>query len=294
MLHFDHGAPAARFMLRRHLDAPSHPPAVGFQRRRPVSILGCRMRALARAPKPGTMRAAMETELENRQPLQRLFAEVAPTYELVNRVLTFGLDAHWRRKAARLAAAEGGRAWMDACSGTGELAANLRALAPAETQVMSLDFCRPMLARAAAKPSGRKIDFVLADVKALPFADASLDLITISFATRNINLSRAALVRTFAEFRRVLRPGGRFVNLETSQPRSRIVRALFHAYIRLVVRRVGALISGSRAGYAYLGTTIPRFYPAEELTAILKEAGFVEVRVKRLLFGAAAIHLARV
>lgn len=251
------------------------------------------MRALARAMKPDTMWVTMETELKKLQPLQRLFAEVAPTYELVNRVLTFGLDAHWRRKAARLAAAGGGAAWLDVCSGTGETAVNLRALAPPGTRVVALDFCRPMLARAAAKPAGREIDFVLGDVKALPFADAGLDLITISFATRNINLSRAALVRTFAEFRRVLRPGGRFVNLETSQPRSRIVRALFHAYIRLVVRRVGALISGSQAGYAYLGTTIPRFYPAEELAAVLKEAGFSQVRVKRLMFGAAAIHLAR-
>lgn len=236
----------------------------------------------------------MKTELHKMHPLQKLFAEVAPTYELVNRILTFGLDGRWRRKAARLAAAGGGYAWLDVCSGTGETALNLRALAPAETRVIALDFCRPMLDRAAAKTAGRGIDFVLGDVKALPFADASLDLVTISFATRNINLSRAVLVRTFAEFRRVLRPGGRFVNVETSQPRSRFVRALFHAYIRLAVRRVGALISGSRAGYAYLGATIPRFYGAEELAAILKEAGFAEVRVKRLMLGAAAIHLARV
>jgi len=235
----------------------------------------------------------MEIQSEKRQPLQDLFADVAPTYERVNRALTFGLDVRWRRKAARIAAAEGGEIWMDACSGTGETAANLRALAPPATRVISLDFCPPMLARAAAKPAGRAIDFVLGDVKALPFSDASLDLITISFATRNINLSREILGRTFAEFRRVLKPGGRFVNVETSQPRSRAVRALFHAYVRLAVRRVGTLISGSRAGYAYLGATIPRFYPPAELAAILREAGFGEVRVKTLMLGAAAIHVAR-
>ena len=235
----------------------------------------------------------MEIKSESPQRLQTLFAEVAPTYERANRILTFGLDVRWRRKAARIAAEGGGSVWMDVCSGTGETAANLRALAPPATRVISLDFCPPMLARAAAKPAGRAIDFVLGDVKALPFSDASLDLITISFATRNINLSREILGRTFAEFRRVLKPGGRFVNVETSQPRSRAVRALFHAYVRLAVRRVGTLISGSRAGYAYLGATIPRFYPPAELEAILKEAGFVEVRVKSLLLGAAAIHIAR-
>jgi demethylmenaquinone methyltransferase/2-methoxy-6-polyprenyl-1,4-benzoquinol methylase len=240
------------------------------------------------------IRTAMEIKSEKRQPLQDLFAEVAPTYDRVNRALTFGLDVRWRRKAARIAAADGGRMWMDVCSGTGETAANLRALALPPIRVISLDFCPPMLARAVAKPTGRPIDFVLGDVKALPFADASLDLITISFATRNINLSRDALTRTFAEFRRVLGPGGRFVNVETSQPGSKIVRAFFHAYIRLAVRRVGTLLSGSRAGYAYLGATIPRFYPADELAAIMKEAGFAEVRVTKLMFGAAAIHLARV
>lgn len=236
----------------------------------------------------------MEIKSDKPQPLQTLFAEVAPTYERVNRALTFGLDVKWRRKAARIAAEGGGSSWMDVCSGTGETAANLRRLAAPSTLVVSLDFCPPMLARAVSKPSGNAIDFVLSDVKALPFADSSLDLITISFATRNINLSREVLTRTFAEFRRVLRPGGRFVNVETSQPPSRIVRAFFHAYIRLAVKRVGTLISGSRAGYAYLGSTIPKFYPAEELAAIMREAGFAEVRVKRLMLGAAAIHLARV
>jgi len=236
----------------------------------------------------------MEIKSDKPQPLQTLFAEVAPTYERVNRTLTFGLDVKWRRKAARIAAEGDGSRWMDVCSGTGEMAANLRKLAPPSTLVISLDFCPPMLAQAVAKPAGNAIAFVLGDVKALPFTDASLDLITVSFATRNINLSREVLTRTFSEFRRVLRPAGRFVNVETSQPSSRIIRAFFHAYIRLAVKRVGTLISGSRAGYAYLGSTIPKFYPAEELAAIMREAGFPEVRVKRLMLGAAAIHLALV
>jgi demethylmenaquinone methyltransferase/2-methoxy-6-polyprenyl-1,4-benzoquinol methylase len=137
------------------------------------------------------------------------------------------------------------------------------------------------------------VDFVLGDVKRLPFPDGTFDLVTISFATRNINLSREVLTATFAEFRRVLRPGARFVNLETSQPRLRVVRSLFHAYIKVIVKRVGTRISGSRAGYAYLATTIPRFYGARELAGILKDAGFASVAVKPLLLGAAAIHIAR-
>jgi demethylmenaquinone methyltransferase/2-methoxy-6-polyprenyl-1,4-benzoquinol methylase len=125
----------------------------------------------------------------------------------------------------------------------------------------------------------------------LPFADQSLDLITISFATRNINLSKDTLIQTFAEFHRVLRPGGRFVNLETSQPTSSIVRRGFHLYIKLFVRSIGAFISGSRAGYAYLAHTMPRFYPAEELADLMRQAGFHQVTYQKMFLGVAAIHL---
>jgi demethylmenaquinone methyltransferase/2-methoxy-6-polyprenyl-1,4-benzoquinol methylase len=231
-----------------------------------------------------------EPELANR-PLQEIFSEVAGTYERVNRVLTLGLDRPWRRTAAKRAARDGGTRWLDVCSGTGEMAENLSRRAAAGVEIIALDFSLPMLSHARAKPMARPVRFVLGDVKRLPFLDGTFDLVTISFATRNINLSREVLAATYTEFLRVLRPGGRFVNLETSQPGSRIVRALFHFYVRLLVKRVGTKISGFRAGYAYLSTTIPRFYGAEELTGILREAGFASVSCERLFFGAAAIHI---
>jgi len=227
------------------------------------------------------------------RPLQEIFGEVAGTYELVNRVLTLGLDRPWRRAAARRAAREGGARWLDVCSGTGEMAQNLSRRAGEGVEIVALDFSLPMLAQARAKAMARPVEFVLGDVKRLPFPDGAFDLVTISFATRNINLSREVLTATYAEFRRVLGPGGRFVNLETSQPRAAIVRALFHAYVKILVKRIGTRISGSRAGYAYLATTIPRFYGPAELAGILKEAGFASVSAKALMFGAAAIHIAR-
>jgi demethylmenaquinone methyltransferase / 2-methoxy-6-polyprenyl-1,4-benzoquinol methylase len=227
------------------------------------------------------------------RPLREIFGEVAPTYEKVNRVLTLGFDRRWRRAAARIAASEGGERWLDVCSGTGEMAEGLARRAGRSTVVTALDFSLPMLAHARGKVMARPVDFVLGDVKSLPFPDAAFDLVTISFATRNINLSRPALVATFAEFHRVLRPGGRFVNLETSQPKARFVRRLFHAYVAVLVKRVGTRLSGSLAGYAYLSATIPRFYGAGELAAILQEAGFAAVSFRRLLFGAAAVHVSR-
>jgi demethylmenaquinone methyltransferase/2-methoxy-6-polyprenyl-1,4-benzoquinol methylase len=147
-----------------------------------------------------------------------------------------------------------------------------------------------MMDVAREKPEAQNIAFVVSDVKALEFPDNSLDLVTIAFATRNINVNRDALIQTFAEFRRVLKPGGRFINLETSQPSSRLIRWLFHAYVKLFVKVVGGLISGSYSGYAYLRHTIPRFYPPEELRDIMCRAGFTNVTYRTMMFGVAAIH----
>jgi demethylmenaquinone methyltransferase/2-methoxy-6-polyprenyl-1,4-benzoquinol methylase len=224
--------------------------------------------------------------------MQETFRQAAGTYELVNHVLTFGLDMIWRRRAARFAASGGGARWMDICSGTGEMAVHLRRLAPPDVQVVAVDLTAAMLAQAAAKPEASDIGFAVANVRALPFADATFDLLTISFATRNVNISREILLEVFREAHRVLKPGGRFVNLETSQPPNPVIRWLFHTYIRLFVRPVGQLISGSRAAYAYLSHTIPRFYTAAELAAIFREAGFAELAVAPMMFGAAAIHVA--
>ncbi len=223
--------------------------------------------------------------------VQRTFStSVSTTYELVNHILTFGLDTLWRRRAARIAAAPGGTRWADMCTGTGEMACYLRRLAASGTTIHAVDFSLPMMAQAMKKPEARNIDFVVSDVKALPFPDEYFDLATISFATRNISLNSEVLTQTFAEFRRVLKPGGRFINLETSQPSSLLVRRLLHFYVRLLVKLVGGLISGSHRGYAYLAHTIPRFYAPEELSDIMRRAGFRKVTCLKLLFGVAAIH----
>jgi len=226
--------------------------------------------------------------------IQRIFAEAAATYELVNRVLTLGLDRRWRRQAAGIAAAgaEPGE-WVDMCTGTGEMAVYLKRLAPEGTRVRGVDMSAAMLAEARKNPEAGNIDFTQAEITALPFPDKSVDLITMSFATRNVNLSREALLRAFSELHRVLKGGGLFVNLETSQPASPLMRRCFHLYVRLLVIPVGRSISGSNAAYAYLARTIPRFYAADELAGIMRDAGFGEVHFRHLLLGAVAIHEAR-
>lgn len=222
--------------------------------------------------------------------IRKIFSEVPRTYELVNHVLTFGLDILWRTKAAKVATMGGGRRWLDVCSGTGEMAVYLRRLANRKTMVVAADFSIPMIRKAIEKSEAHQIVFTLADASTLPFRDGTFDLVTISFATRNINVSRNILIQCFCEFYRILRPGGVFVNLETSQPPSRLIKRLFLLYVWLVVRPLGYIISGSKAGYAYLSHTIPRFYSANEFAGIIRQAGFVKVNFHHMMFGVVAIH----
>jgi demethylmenaquinone methyltransferase/2-methoxy-6-polyprenyl-1,4-benzoquinol methylase len=228
-----------------------------------------------------------------RKGIQRIFSDVVKTYELVNHVLTFGLDIIWRRKAARLASKKGGSHWLDVCSGTGEMALNLSRLANKKVKIVSVDFCTPMLERGKEKRNISNLSPVLADALCLPFPDETFDILTISFATRNINPRRDVLIDHLEEFCRVLKRGGFFINLETSQPSVKMIQALFHLYIKLTVKPLGYLISGSKAGYTYLSSTIPRFYPPEEFSSIIQEAGFAQVTHRPLFFGVAAIHFAQ-
>ena len=181
---------------------------------------------------------------------------------------------------------------MDICSGTGEMAFYLSRLAPERTQVFAVDFALPMVDQALKKKDSHKIFFILSDINVLPFPDKTFDLVTISFATRNINLNRERLLQSLQEIKRILKPKGRFVSLETSQPSSSLIRKLFHIYVRLAVKPIGQIISGSKSAYSYLSHTIPRFYSTEEFAEILLQAGFAQVTFERMLFGVTAVHTA--
>lgn len=222
--------------------------------------------------------------------IRTIFSEVSTTYETVNHIMTFGLDRVWRRRTAKIAARGGGSTWIDLCTGTGETAIYLSHYAPDDTTIFAVDFSLPMITEAAGKTKAETINFVVSDVGALPFPDNSLDLITMSFATRNINTSRNDLIDRFSEFYRILKPGGRFVTLETSQPPVPFIRWWFHLYVKLAVEAIGSRISGSRTAYAYLAKSMLRFYDAKELAGLLRRAGFENIGIKRYLFGAVAVH----
>jgi demethylmenaquinone methyltransferase/2-methoxy-6-polyprenyl-1,4-benzoquinol methylase len=227
------------------------------------------------------------------QGLRRLYAGVAGTYERVNHALTLGLDRRWRVAATRWAAPLAPCRCLDLCSGTGEMAEGLRRVLGRDLPVVCADLSRDMLEHARAKALLAGAGLTIAEARALPFRDASFDLVTMGFAARNVHTDRAAFLDAARELRRVLTPGGAYLNLETSQPASPLLRRLFHLYVAATVRPLGRLLSHSPAGYRYLAYTIPRFCDGDAFAALLLEAGFSPVAVHPLLGGVAAIHFAR-
>ena len=222
----------------------------------------------------------------------KVFSEVAHHYELVNHILTFGLDIPWRKRAAQIAAVGEGTLWLEVCSGTGDMATNLMKHAGPETKIVVSDFSLPMLSKAKDKEELKDATISLTDSIQLPFADDTFDLVIISFATRNITPTRERLITFLQEFHRILRPRGRFINLETSQPSLMPLRIAFRFYTKQIIKLVGRLISGSKTGYGYLAHTVPRFFNVEDLSDILYEAGYSKVNYVTMTFGAVAVHRA--
>ena len=211
--------------------------------------------------------------------VRTMFDRIAPVYDLMNRVMTAGLDGRWRRLTARAAVRPGDRV-LDACCGTGDLAlADERA----GGRVVGLDFSERMLERARRKSEA--IEWVQGDLLELPFDDASFDAATVGFGVRNV----ADLERSLRELRRVLRPGGRLGILEITEPRGLLrpfYRLWFYGIVPLLVGRV--LRGGS--AYSYLPASVRRFPGPEELAAQLERAGFEDVSFRLLAGGIVALH----
>ena len=228
--------------------------------------------------------------------LHEIFTAVPDKYDLINRIFTCGQDSRWRLKAVRLCLTTQPAKILDLCCGTGDLAITLAELAPSSIEVIGLDYSPPMLEKAAEK-AGRvqlktKLNFIHGDVSDLPFHDGYFDCIGISFAFRNLTYNNPNTSRYLSEIVRVLKKGGYFIIVESSQPPNKLIRTLDHFYLRTFVRWMGTLLSKNKAAYNYLTESASKFYTAEELGDLLVKAGFSAVSVKRLFFGATAIHVA--
>ncbi len=222
--------------------------------------------------------------------IKNLFSKIPDRYDLINKILTFGLDHFWRKILAKNIRSLKKSLVLDVCSGTGKQIEEINKNSNKEKGLFALDFCLPMLFKAK---SLKRVKLLASDAKKMPFKDETFDIITISFATRNLNTSKENLKNTFIEFYRVLKKDGYFLNLETTQPPFFLLKTFLKIYCKTVVKPLGGLISSSKEAYSYLSHTIPSFYSALELKEILKGVGFSEVNFKYLFPYVVAIHISK-
>lgn len=222
---------------------------------------------------------SVETGRLPSEDVRRMFDRISPVYDLMNRVMTAGLDRRWRRATVAAVVRPGDRV-LDACCGTGDLAVEA---SRAGARVVGLDFSGEMLARARRKSSA--VEWVEGDVLALPFEDGAFDVATVGFGIRNV----ADLDAGLAELARVVRPGGRLGCLEITRPRG-LLRPFFRLWFDRIVPLLGKVLPGG-AAYTYLPASVRRFPGPEDLAAALERAGFGAVSWRLFGGGIVALHV---
>ena len=222
--------------------------------------------------------------------IESMFDAIVPHYDLMNRVMTAGLDRRWRAAAAAVAAPPPGAPILDACCGSGDLVLALARTHPA-SPLTGIDFSASMLdlARDKAARAGVAADFVRGDLLALPFDDGVFGAVSVGWGVRNV----ADLDRAFAEMVRVARAGARVVCLEATTPASAVGRRFHAVWFDRIVPAMGAL-AGAAEAYAYLPASVRSFPDVERLAAIMRSAGLDRVRYQRFGLGAMALHVGEV
>jgi demethylmenaquinone methyltransferase/2-methoxy-6-polyprenyl-1,4-benzoquinol methylase len=217
-----------------------------------------------------------------------MFDRIAPRYDLLNRLLSAGIDVRWRRAAVDFLELAGPARVLDLCSGTADLLIEVLGR-DARRSGTGVDLSVPMLARGLRKirdrGMGGRAALVAGDAEALPCADACFDAALVAFGIRNVGVPGDAL----REVARVLRPGGRLVVLEFSIPGGVLGRA-YSVYFSHVLPRIGAMISGHGAAYSYLPASVSRFPGPAEFARLMESSGFEEVRLKKLTGGIAHLY----
>jgi len=219
-----------------------------------------------------------------------MFESIAPRYDFLNRVLSLGIDRRWRSFAVgQLRIPDGGKV-LDMATGTGDVALEIAARTPASVRIVGEDFTRGMLTIGKEKievsPFRSRIFLVNAPCEAIPHPDRTFDGVTIAFGIRNV-VDRPLGLR---EMHRVLKPGGRVVILEFSQPRSRLFKTLYFFYFLRILPFLGGLFS-RRSAYRYLPDSVLTFPDREIFKSLMQEAGFSDLRHFDLTFGIATVYV---
>ncbi len=238
----------------------------------------------------------MPTELLDKKEarIRRMFGQIAPWYDFLNHLLSLNIDKRWRDRTARLVPPGPASAgpMLDLCTGTGDLALTYDRAANGALSIVGADFAHEMLVRAALKSdkagAAARVQFVECDAQALPFADNTFQLVTISFGLRNVT----DMDKGLREMVRVTKPGGRVAVLEFSKPRNRVLGRLYLWYFRYLLPLVGQLLSRSKeSAYRYLPASVLQFPDYEALADRMRAAGLTDVTFEPFTFGIATLYV---
>lgn len=217
-----------------------------------------------------------------------MFGGIARRYDLMNTIMTAGMHHRWRRLGVSLTGLEPGGSALDVCCGTGDFSFALAAAVGPMGSVTGIDFSRRMLevAREKSRQNGKPVDFRWGDATGIEFDDDCFDAATVGFGVRNIKDIKGV----FSEMLRVVKPGGRVVCLEITQPSREPFSSFYGVWFNRLVPAVGRLVARHNSAYAYLPSSVRRFPPAPKLKAIMEEAGLKEVDYRLLAGSIIAIH----
>jgi len=224
--------------------------------------------------------------------IRRMFAAIAPRYDLLNHLLSLNIDRYWRLRTTRLVPPQGDEPILDLCTGTGDLALAYDRAAQGRVPILGADFCHEMLVLACQKTKKKqasdRVRYLEADAQQLPFPNNQFQITTVAFGLRNVTNTDRGL----AEMVRVTRPGGRIAILEFSQPRGWLFGRLYRFYFRRLLPRIGQAISRSHDNaYHYLPASVLEFPDGETLAERLRGHGLTAVRWYPLTFGIATLYV---
>ncbi|MBW2347818.1 MAG: ubiquinone/menaquinone biosynthesis methyltransferase [Deltaproteobacteria bacterium] len=222
--------------------------------------------------------------MTHEQGVSGMFGRIAPRYVLLNRLMSFGMDASWRRQVVRWAGLRPGCLVLDVGTGTGDIALEALRFEPS-IKVIGADFTAEMMREGRKRPGGGRILWCRAHALTLPFPEAVFDAVTSGFLVRNVSDP----LKTFQEQVRVVKPGGWVVCLDTSPPPRNLLRPLVVFHLKAVIPALGTLVARDRAAYRYLPASTQAFLPPERLARIMSDAGLEEVSFRSFMLGTIAV-----
>ena len=239
-----------------------------------------------------------ETALNEQKikPLYKMFNSIPKRYDLMNRMLTLRFDELWRKRTINECLKNNPENIIDLCTGTGDMVIRTAMKADYSPKITAMDFSENMLEyakiKAGKKSVSNKIKFVKDDTSNMKFKENSFEAATISFAFRNLTFRNPISDAALNEIHRIVKPEGRFIIVESSQPSNKLFKIFFNLYLDIMVKRFGGIISGHRSAYNYLAFSAKNYYSANEVDQLLLDHGFNSVEHQNLMGGLAAIHIA--